>query len=85
VTVADPMYPNPRFAALKYNMSVDRVIGAVLLGILTYDANLLVIEPGPKGPGIDRAARTIREGPRERRPSRLSRAGEMIGRTKGKR
>lgn len=45
VTVADPMYPNPQFAALKYNISIDRVIGAILLGILTYDANLLIIEP----------------------------------------
>lgn len=84
VTIADPMYPNPRFAALKYNMSIDRVVGAILLGILTYDANLLVIEPGPAGPGRARAARAIRDAP-ERRPARLSRAGEMIGRTKGKR
>ncbi len=47
VTIADPMFPNPRFPALKYDISIDRVLCSVLLGILTYDANLLVIEPGP--------------------------------------
>lgn len=84
VTIADPMTPNPRFAALKYNISIDRVVGAILLGILTYDANLLVIEPGPDGPGRTKAARTMRSAP-DGRPARLSRAGEMIGRTRGKR
>ena len=29
----------------RYWISIDRVIGAVLLGIVTYDANLLVITP----------------------------------------
>lgn len=48
VTIADPMFPNPRFPALKYDISIDRVLCSVLLGILTYDANLLVIEPGPE-------------------------------------
>lgn len=47
VTIADPMFPNPRFPALKYDVSIDRVLCSVLLGILTYDANLLFIEPGP--------------------------------------
>lgn len=84
VTIADPMFPNPRFAALKYNISIDRVVGAILLGILTYDANLLVIEPGPGGPGVVRAARTTR-GASAGRPVRFGRAGEMIGRTGGKR
>ena len=31
-------------------MNIDRVLGAVLLGIVTHDANLLVIHPArPKG------------------------------------
>ena len=28
-----------------YRVSIARLLGAVLLGILTHDANLLVIEP----------------------------------------
>jgi hypothetical protein len=43
VTVADPLASNP-FGHF-YPVDLDRVIGAVLLGILTYDANLLVIRP----------------------------------------
>lgn len=62
VTVADPMFPNPQFAALKYNISIDRVIGAIFLGILTYDANLLVIEPADGHGG--------KKKPRKRRKSR---------------
>lgn len=45
VSVADPLQPNPAFANRHYEVSMDRVIGAILLGILTYDANLLVIQP----------------------------------------
>lgn len=47
VLVADPLDVNPPFHTAKYRLSVNRLINAVLLGILTYDANLLVIEPGP--------------------------------------
>jgi hypothetical protein len=47
VLVADPLDQNPPFHTAKYRLSVHRLINAVLLGILTYDANLLVIEPGP--------------------------------------
>ena len=45
VLVADPLLPNPVADSQHYAMPIDRVICAVLLGILTYDANLLVIEP----------------------------------------
>lgn len=46
VRVADPYLPNPvRRGELFYNVNIDRVIGAILLGVLTYDANLLVIQP----------------------------------------
>ncbi len=45
VRIADPMTPNPLPADRLYAIPVDRVLGAILLGVLTYDANLLVIEP----------------------------------------
>lgn len=45
VLVADPLVPNPVAARQQYVVNVDRVICAILLGILTYDANLLIIEP----------------------------------------
>ncbi|MCU0691547.1 MAG: C39 family peptidase [Polyangiaceae bacterium] len=46
VLVADPLLPNPIFdTRQKYKVPIDRVVGAILLGILTYDANLLIIEP----------------------------------------
>lgn len=45
VLVADPLAPNPLGSEHVYPVELDRVIGAVLLGIVTYDANLLVIRP----------------------------------------
>jgi hypothetical protein len=45
VLVADPLKKNPLSGTHQYKVSVDRVICAILLGILTYDANLLIIEP----------------------------------------
>jgi len=45
VQVADPYEPHPHGPNRRYWISIDRVIGAVLLGIVTYDANLLVITP----------------------------------------
>jgi hypothetical protein len=45
--IADPLDPNPPFHTAKYRLGMERLVNAVLLGILTYDANLLVIEPGP--------------------------------------
>jgi hypothetical protein len=48
VLVADPLMPNPLGSQQKYVVGVDRVICAILLGILTYDANLLMIEPSRK-------------------------------------
>jgi len=46
VRVADPLEDNPMAKGHVYSLSIDRVLGAVLLGVLTYDANLLVLEPG---------------------------------------
>ncbi len=45
VLVADPMQPNPVSSAHEYVVSLDRLIGSILLGILTYDGNMLIIEP----------------------------------------
>jgi hypothetical protein len=45
VLVADPLLPNPLGRLHHYEIRVDRVIRAILLGILTYDANMLIIEP----------------------------------------
>ncbi len=49
ILVADPLSPNPPFHTAKYRLSVDRLLNAIMLGILTYDANLLVIEPPDGG------------------------------------
>jgi hypothetical protein len=50
VWVADPDQGNPGFERNHYAVSMDRLIGAILLGVLTYDANVLVLEP-PANPG----------------------------------
>jgi hypothetical protein len=47
VLVADPLLPNPVSPTHQYEVRIDRLIGAILLGILTYDANVLVITPRP--------------------------------------
>lgn len=46
ISVVDPLHPNPVAPGHHYEISIDRVMGAILLGVLTHDANLLVIEPG---------------------------------------
>ena len=45
VSVADPYLPNPLGQTHYYEVGFDRIIVAILLGVLTYDANLLIIEP----------------------------------------
>jgi hypothetical protein len=45
VQVADPMRDNPRFRGHNYGVAMDRLIASILLGIVTYDANLLVLTP----------------------------------------
>lgn len=51
VHVADPYSQNPLTGTNMYVTDMDRLIGAILLGVITYDANLLVIEP-PAGKRI---------------------------------
>lgn len=45
VLVVDPYQPTPYGPSLQYWISVDRVVCAILLGIVTHDANLLVVHP----------------------------------------
>lgn len=45
VFVADPWKRNPLEGGHYYGVSISHAINSILLGILTYDANLLVIEP----------------------------------------
>ncbi len=45
VVVADPLLEKPRFKGHYYRAPMQRVLGAILLGVLTYDANFLVLEP----------------------------------------
>lgn len=48
--IADPLLPNPLAVSQHYDISIDRVLCAILLGVLTYDANLLIIRPTKKRP-----------------------------------
>ncbi|WP_425393223.1 C39 family peptidase [Ekhidna sp.] len=46
VLIADPLDPNPISDTNQYYaVDTQRVVNAILLGIVTYDANLLIIEP----------------------------------------
>ncbi|HSH07199.1 MAG TPA: hypothetical protein VLA41_06010 [Burkholderiales bacterium] len=45
VLVVDPYGPHPYGSSRRYWINIDRVLNAVLLGIVTHDANLLVINP----------------------------------------
>jgi hypothetical protein len=49
VYLSDPMEPNPMGKGQVYSVSFTRLINSIMLGIVTYDANLLVIEPGGSG------------------------------------
>ncbi len=60
VLVADPFVPNPVAPSRYYAVNIYRLICAIMLGILTYDGNLLVIRKSrrkkrfmsmPPGPG----------------------------------
>ena len=45
VSIADPMEPNPLGKGQVYSVPFVRLINSIMLGIITYDANLLIIEP----------------------------------------
>jgi hypothetical protein len=46
VLVADPYLANPISQSHHYAVALDRAVCSILLGIVTYDSNLLVIRPG---------------------------------------
>lgn len=54
VVVADPLHDNPRFQSPSYRVGIMRLLGAIMLGALTYDANLLVLHP--PDPGVTESA-----------------------------
>ncbi len=45
IFVADPLHTNPISNSHYYAVGIERVICAILLGLLTYDANILIIQP----------------------------------------
>jgi hypothetical protein len=45
VMISDPLHPNPRSPSQHYWARIDHVAAAILLGIVTFDAILLVIRP----------------------------------------
>lgn len=45
IYIADPIARNPIGSGHLYKLKIDRVINAILLGIVTYDANLIIITP----------------------------------------
>jgi hypothetical protein len=50
VVVADPYHRNPTGKGSYYEVGINRLICSILLGILTYDANILVVSrPKPRG------------------------------------
>ncbi|MEZ6243064.1 MAG: hypothetical protein R3B57_08475 [Phycisphaerales bacterium] len=48
-TIADPLANNPGFEHQRYTVPINRLVASILLGVLTYDSNLLVIEPADRG------------------------------------
>ncbi len=50
VLVADPLLPNPMSEDHVYGVKMGRLIHSIMLGTLTFDANLLII--APKGAAI---------------------------------
>jgi hypothetical protein len=45
VLVADPLLPNPVSPGQHYYVNISRLMCAIMLGTLTYDADLLIVEP----------------------------------------
>lgn len=49
VLIADPLQSNPITGLQHYVVNIERLVCAILLGIVTYDSNLLIIEPRAPG------------------------------------
>lgn len=45
VLVADPYFDNPMAEGHNYRVGIVRLLGAIMLGVLSNDGNLLVLEP----------------------------------------
>jgi hypothetical protein len=45
VQIADPLGDNPVAEVHHYSVPTERVVCSILLGVLTYDANFLIVEP----------------------------------------
>lgn len=45
IMVADPFLPNPVAHSLYYVAGIERILCSILLGVLSYDANFLIIRP----------------------------------------
>lgn len=45
VTIVDPYPDNPYSRDLRYQIHLDRLINSILLGVLTYDANIMILTP----------------------------------------
>jgi len=50
VLIADPFGQALNPDRHHYAVNIDRVVGSILLGILTYDANLLIVQPRKEHP-----------------------------------
>lgn len=48
VSILDPYPDNPYSKDLQYSIRMDRLLNAILLGVMTYDANFMVIRPKQK-------------------------------------
>lgn len=55
VLVADPLRENPLVGDQHYSVGIHRLLGAIMLGVLTYDGNLLVLDPPPADDGAAEA------------------------------
>jgi hypothetical protein len=60
VFVADPLESNPIARDQVYAVDIDRVFSAIMLGIVTYDANLLIVRPRRQA-GVTRQASAHRQ------------------------
>ncbi len=47
VLVADPYLPNPVAEGQFYRVPMARLVCAIMLGVLTFDASLLIVQPRP--------------------------------------
>lgn len=63
--VADPLENNPLSRDRKYAVDIDRVFASIMLGVVTYDANLLILKPPnaagyfPRGSHADAGAHRL--------------------------